>query len=299
MDPEKLPLKRLKTDKLPDDADYGLVDPLAGDDGHDNSLLPNSHSSSSSGNQPSPINSPAVQISAFSAIRVDPHSDPSKIKIDKGDVQLPKASQNGPAITSFEHQASIYPTPQTGSFQGDAAFELPPLQFRQTPSGSDQGKSSFHINMIAPSFPLDCFILLSMILFLSLYFLFLLVFPSFFSAARFFISFCASFHHSYVNEICENKQLRLLHSRISMRYTATWISALLLNFHLLASDLRVISKTIQIIIVLLCSMILFSMNFLEIKKRIFLYLISLSSLLPKGLKLRLTGPCKMKSMQLT
>lgn len=42
---------------------------------------------------------------------------------------------------NFEHQASYYPTPQTGEFVEQAAFELPPLRPRAS-HGDEQGESS-------------------------------------------------------------------------------------------------------------------------------------------------------------
>lgn len=148
------PLKRINTDNPPYDEGHnsGTLLLLGGDSGalappdHNfgqttttSSLLPDLTSYSSSSTLPCDFTHLATVVDKRDdkdgvdcpAPRLDGEGEPSSsiISNDPGN------------LGTFEHQASIYPTPQTGELVERAAFELPPLRPKAF-QGDEQGESS-------------------------------------------------------------------------------------------------------------------------------------------------------------
>lgn len=132
--------KRLKTDNQPDDT----VEPLASgsqlqtptdEDTAKNLVLSNAIDSHAQQFQFSSLN----KINDLDLTReknhVEPRSSSEKLR-------------GGSRLDDFQHQASIYPTPQTGNLNDDDnVLELPPLQLRDDGSQIEQGRSALFMRV--------------------------------------------------------------------------------------------------------------------------------------------------------
>lgn len=143
------PLKRINTDNPPHDEGHnsGTLLLLGGDSAalappdHNfgqtatSSLSPALTSYSSSSTLPCDFTHLATVVDK----RDDEGGCPPPRLVGEGE---PSSTSNDPGhLGTFEHQASIYPTPQTGEFVEQAAFELPPLRPKAS-QGDEQGESS-------------------------------------------------------------------------------------------------------------------------------------------------------------